>query len=169
MNTRIYIIQLYLSLSFIEPHRYGRYPITFKHWCHVDEKINGNICFIKSPKNEGVKEDYVYSEDPEPGYYHLLTKQAYIQLYKDVQTKEPSLPCCWDKAGAKKYNEYTRVKKIVYNRSIASIPDDKVAIADGKKVMKLEKELKNKKISDNNKTVATGVAITFGAGAAVYL
>ena len=135
----------------------------------MDEKINGNNCFIETTQNEGVKEDYVYSEDSEPGYYHLLTKQAYIQLYKDLETKEPSLPCCWDKAGAKKYDEYARVKKIVYNRSIASKPDDKVAIADGKKVTKLKKDLRDKKISDNNKTATVGVAIAFGAGAAVYL
>lgn len=116
-----------------------------------------------------MKEDYVYSEDPEPGYYHLLTKQAYIQLYKDLETKEPSLPCCWDKAGAKKYDEYTRVKKIVYNRNVASIPDEKVAIADGKKVTKLKKDLRDKKISDNNKIVLLAAPIAFGAGAAVHL
>jgi len=65
------------------------------------------------------------------GYYHLLTNDSYVALNQRLMSQASPIQCCCISPssshkipGAEFYDE---VKTIVYNRSVASIPDDILA------------------------------------------
>lgn len=108
---------------------YGRYPIRFKNWLDPSSSTDkGEPCFIASP-DIGVKQNYVYGRGPlGNGYYHLLTKPAYVNLYGRLQSSAPSPGCCC--FGGNDYQTYQGVKDVMYNRYVGSIPDDVQAKKD---------------------------------------
>lgn len=115
--------------------KYAIYPIAMDRWYNFDEKSpDGKPIFISSEKDTGLKMDYVYcSRGPQgKGYYHLLTKIAYVNLYNYVGNQ--AVGCCGsgDKTDA---DAHAVAKRIIYARSQARRPDDVVAREDA--VMKL--------------------------------
>ena len=83
-------------------------------------------CYIRSAKDEGRKEDYVFGPGPMGfGYYHLLTRASYAALYARM-TQESPVPCCfWFMYGKKRrleFSGYDQVERIVYARSRSSVP-----------------------------------------------
>jgi len=118
--------------------KYAEYPIRYKRWLNVTESVEGSPCFISSNGGDaGLKVDYVFcTRGPlGPGYYHLLTKVAYVNLYGRLQSSSPPSTClCFgDRKG---YNEYVGVKAVVYNRFFGSKPDDVQAKKDAEAAAK---------------------------------
>lgn len=109
---------------------YGKYPLQYNRWLSPGERgPNGEPCFIRVPKDGGVKNNYVWGKGPNgQGYYHLLTKAAYDNLYVNIINMPPSSCCCVCSAAARKeMDEWEDVKKLIYSRSVSPSPDDGVA------------------------------------------
>ena len=87
----------------------------------------GEPCYVKG-ENNGVKMDYVYGKGPGgPGYYHLCTKTAYVNLYTRITSECPVMCCACTKAARIEYDEWDDVRLIIHARHLATIPDDKAA------------------------------------------
>src|SRR5687767_13290009 len=73
---------------------YAKYPMKRDRWYLINEKgLKGERLFYKE-ENSGLKMDYVFGRGPGgPGYYSLLTKTAYINLYSRI-TSECPVGCC---------------------------------------------------------------------------
>ena len=104
--------------------KYATYPLTRDRWLKFDESIDGNTAFIAAEQDEGMKENYVYCKVglKGPGYYHLLTKVSYVNLYNRIGNSPPSV-CCGGGSRAD-VDAWETTQRIVYNRSRAPRPDD---------------------------------------------
>lgn len=112
---------------------YARYPMSHKQWLDLKEKSSsGEKAFIKSTTNQGFKKNYVFGRGPfGEGYYHIMTKHAYVNLYHRLMSEAPMGGCCACSKEAKQtYDQWDDVKRIVHARSVASRPDDLVARRD---------------------------------------
>jgi ferredoxin len=109
--------------------KYATYPLHRDRWLQPQEKGDkGEPCYIKAAVDEGLKMDYVFGAGPYGfGYYSLLTKASYQNLWSKINTLAPTdcLGCfACGKAARKAYDEWDDVKRIVHNRQAATIPDD---------------------------------------------
>ena len=107
------------------------YPMSRSRWYSPKEKgPKGEPCFIPI-KGDERKLNYVFGRGTfGEGYYSLLTKDAYNILYHRMMHEVPMGTCYCGKAARQKYNDWDNVKRIVYYRSVASIPNDRVAAHD---------------------------------------
>jgi hypothetical protein len=108
--------------------KYGKYPMRQKQWLPVKTGINpdGGPCYIKGPDN-GLKTDYVFGSGPQGElYYHLMTQQSYVILYKRLKAAEPTAVCtCFSSIEVREEaKDHAVVSRIIYYRAKASIPDD---------------------------------------------
>lgn len=110
--------------------RYAVYPFPVKHgergWLNPspDKVFEGKPTVLLAKKEDGMKEDYVYCKvgPVGPGYYHVLCKTAYVNLYTRIQNQGSGKFLCF---GDKKHaDQWAISRKIVYNRSRAHRPDD---------------------------------------------
>ena len=105
--------------------KYAAYPLNNSRWLFPQEKLADNEAgFVSAYGNPGVKPNYVYGRTEElgPGYYHLLTRTSYQILFNRLRSEAHGEGCCsCDKETRKKLDDYDTVKRIVYNRSIASV------------------------------------------------
>jgi hypothetical protein len=115
-------------------------PMAYDRWRRPDEVVdNGDPCFIESAQDKGPKKDYIYMaerKDLKPGYYHLRTQEAYVEVYYRFCQNSPSFLslCCKPRKAAavadddkeKTYSrkEFKQAKEIIYNRVIAKEPND---------------------------------------------
>mmetsp|Transcript_1278 Transcript_1278/g.1637 ORF Transcript_1278/g.1637 Transcript_1278/m.1637 type:complete len:161 (-) Transcript_1278:110-592(-) len=111
---------------------YARYPMKRQMWLDPQAQTNtGEAAFIPHPNSSAskpLKPDYVWGPGTLGyGYYHLLTRDSYLALYRRVQHDAPAQCCACSAEASKIYNDHTDVKMIVYNRSVASRPDDVLA------------------------------------------
>ena len=118
---------------------YAKYPMKHEKWYGANHKgKKGEPCFLSSSQNAGVKMDYVWGKGPlGPGYYSLLTKAAYVNLYSRVNSEAPGECCCVFSAEARtKIDEWEEIKRIMHARYVAPQPDDaaglKRALQDAK-------------------------------------
>lgn len=83
--------------------------------------------FLAEP-NVGPKPNYVYGPGglKGSGYYHILTRNAYFILHHRLQSQAPFSCCCFGTSFAE-YDAWDTTARIVYNRSVASKPDDVLA------------------------------------------
>jgi hypothetical protein len=110
---------------------FAEYPMTREYWLDPITKINDNTpAFISHPKDPNqltsppLKIDYVYGPGPLGiGYYHLLTRESYISLHRRLRNEATVQCCCFGSSTPGAEFQY-EVKNIVYNRSIATRPDD---------------------------------------------
>jgi hypothetical protein len=112
---------------------YAKYPMKYSRWFDPKEKDpKGKPCWIKSETDVGLKPDYVFGAGKfGRGYYHIMTIEAYQNLYARLMSEFPGGCCyCFISSARKEVDEYDDVKRIVYNRSVASVPDDGVAAKD---------------------------------------
>jgi len=111
---------------------YARYPLKRDRWLEPKEKgPKDEPCFISSSVDAGPKPDYVFGRGKYGhGYYSLLTQYSYQNLYARLTHEAPGGCCACSKAARQEYDAYDDVKRIVYNRSVASRPDDVVASKD---------------------------------------
>jgi hypothetical protein len=113
---------------------YARYPLHNKAWMRPNANGPKDVpLWISAPKgSSSLKLDYVHGAGPRGwGYYHLLTRDSYVSLYARITNEMPACGCCALNATARKeVSDWDDVKTIVYNRSIATIPDDDQAKRD---------------------------------------
>jgi hypothetical protein len=114
---------------------YARYPMSHRKWLDLKATTaNGEKAFLKEPNNKNniVKLDYVYGPGPlGRGYYHIMTRPAYVILYHRLLSQAPPGCCCaLDQDSRNNYDQWDDVKRIVRARSVATQPDDQVAAAD---------------------------------------
>ena len=111
---------------------YAKYPLKQSRWLDPqDTGPKGEPCFMASQQDAGVKMDYVFGPGRlSRGYYHLLTKDSYKILYARTLNTAPSGCCAFDKAARQAVDDHDTVKRLMYNRSVASIPDDAVGASD---------------------------------------
>lgn len=104
------------------------YPMRRDRWYSPTEKgPNGQALYIAS-SNNGIKLDYVYGRGQcGEGYYSLLTKVSYINLYSRVSNECPSTCCACTKEARIAYDEWDDVKRLMHARQASPIPDDGVA------------------------------------------
>ena len=111
---------------------YATYPLKEEQWYGANHKgKKGEPCFLSAPTNEGLKIDYVWGGKGPlgPGYYSLLTKPAYVNLYSRVNSEGPGACCCGAPSAESRRTvaEWDDVKTIVYGRYVSPQPDDAVA------------------------------------------
>ncbi len=100
-------------------------------WLDASYKSDEIIAFIPHKKDPNyptplIKEDYVWGPGPKGyGYYHLLTRAAYIALHARLSHQSSVGCCCMPQR--QELVDLDETKDIVYNRSIASRPDDILA------------------------------------------
>jgi hypothetical protein len=111
--------------------KYATYPMKRDRWYLPNEKgSKGEPLFLKQP-DAGVKMDYVFGRGPGgPGYYSLLTKTAYINLYSRHTSACPVTCCACSKAAREAYDEWDDVKRIIFARQLAKKPNDVTAATD---------------------------------------
>jgi hypothetical protein len=109
--------------------KYAVYPIPSTYqgrWLtpSAEEKFEGKPVVLLTDKEDGIKEDYVYCKATPlgRGYYHMLTKVAYVNLYTRIQNEGSGAFLCF--GDKKKADQWDTCRRIVYNRSRASRPDD---------------------------------------------
>ena len=110
---------------------YAKYPMARDRWLEPTEKTpSGRECYLQEP-NAGMKEDYVLGRGPlGEGYYSLLCRIAYENLYSRLTHEVPVGCCNCSKEARRRYDEWDDVKRIVFARSKASIPNDGKAAKD---------------------------------------
>lgn len=117
---------------------YAKYPMHWERWYQPSEKgPKGEPCFVAgTQKDGGIKKDYVYCKTGGngPGYYSLMTKVSYVNLYTKLDSMSPGGTCgigCTS-ADRRAMDEYDDVKRVLYGRHFAPRPCDKAA---GKRTM----------------------------------
>ena len=111
---------------------YAKYPMECPKWKQYSERgPKGEPCFIRGA-NTGVKMDYVYCERaPEPGYYSVLCKISYVNLYAKHTGMTPGVCGCGCTAAARKeFDEWDDAHRILHARHKSRKPDDGVAARD---------------------------------------
>ena len=110
---------------------YAKYPLTEKAWLNPAGKgPKGEPCFISGPDTgfyTGVKKDYVFCKNgPKgPGYYHLMIKVSYVNLYTRVRNSPPGVcGCAFSAKDREAYEEWDVVQRVLYNRQTSPRPDD---------------------------------------------
>jgi hypothetical protein len=127
---------------------YARYPLKYDRWLKATETVtpSNQPCFIACGESDDngkvVKPNYVYCKTGNlgkeygncgKGYYHVMTKIAYINLYVKYQSTIPFTVCGGCLASSEfrqKVDEMDDVVRIIYARSVARRPDDGVAAKD---------------------------------------
>jgi hypothetical protein len=109
---------------------YARYPMHHQRWYQPSEKgPKGEDCFMKEP-DQGIRKDYVFCKNgfKGPGYYLLMTKTAYVNLYTKLDSLQPgTCGVACNGADRKAMDEYDDVKRVIYGRQMSPKPDDAVA------------------------------------------
>lgn len=125
---------------------YAKYPLIAsnggesKMWVAPEGKTaKGEPCFIQGPGKyqPSMKDDYIYGSGPLGfGWYHLLTRDSYHALHRRLLSSAP-VPCCaFSKAARQELSDHEDVSAIVYNRSVASAPDDEQGAKDAINIAK---------------------------------
>ena len=119
--------------------RYAVYPFpesSPKDWLipSTEGTYDGKPVVIPSDKESGnkktesgLKEDYVFCKAGPvgKGYYHVLTKTAYVNLCTRLNEQGSGKFLCF--GDSQRADQWDTCRRIVYNRSRANRPDDKHA------------------------------------------
>ena len=62
-----------------------------------------------------------------PAYYHLLTKQAYINLYTKISNSRPGGCCAFSAEARDKVAEWDVANRVMHARHVSQIPNDGAA------------------------------------------
>ena len=103
------------------------YPFQHERWLGFNEEYEGQPTFVASKTNDGVKPGYVYCKNAPkgPGYYHVLCKCSYVNLYARLMSEGSPSTCC--KPDAKAADRWDTARRVIYARSRCSRPDDGAA------------------------------------------
>eukprot|EP00527_Entomoneis_sp_CCMP2396_P001998 CAMPEP_0198140768 /NCGR_PEP_ID=MMETSP1443-20131203/3877_1 /TAXON_ID=186043 /ORGANISM="Entomoneis sp., Strain CCMP2396" /LENGTH=155 /DNA_ID=CAMNT_0043803297 /DNA_START=129 /DNA_END=596 /DNA_ORIENTATION=+ len=111
--------------------RYAVYPFPKKlgeRWLtpSTQAEFEGKpVVVLAAKEEEGPKEDYVYCKRGPlgPGYYHVLCKTVYVNLYTRIQNQGNG-KFLFFFGDSKHADQWDTCRRIVYNRSRANRPDD---------------------------------------------
>ncbi|VEU33704.1 unnamed protein product [Pseudo-nitzschia multistriata] len=121
---------------------YATYPMKHDRWYEPDETgPKGEPCFIAkggtslATGSPPIKKDYVYctTGGNGEGYYSLMCRTSYINLYYKLKSCAPqgtctACPCFASKATRDALDRYDDCKRVVYMRQKCfPKPDDKLA------------------------------------------
>ena len=110
---------------------YARYPMHHKRWLGPSEKgPKGEPCFVKGGSPEIIKKDYAYCKNGSfgPGYYSLMTKIAYNNLYSKHSSQHPgTCGCACNAEDRKLIDEHDTVNRLLYGRHFSPRPCDAAA------------------------------------------
>mmetsp|Transcript_3363 Transcript_3363/g.7970 ORF Transcript_3363/g.7970 Transcript_3363/m.7970 type:complete len:178 (+) Transcript_3363:490-1023(+) len=115
---------------------YARYPMHYKRWYQASEKGPKNEpCFVKGKQEDGIKKDYVYCKNGMygPGFYLLMCKVSYVNLYSKIDSVQPGtcgMAC--NAVDRKELDEWDDVRRVIYGRHFSPRPCDAAA---GKRAM----------------------------------
>jgi hypothetical protein len=105
---------------------YAEYPMTREAWLSPDGTGPKSAPAFTAGANVGPKPDYVYGPGPKTtGYYHILTRESYKNLYARTSNEAPVGCCCF--GNTPEVEAWDTTKRITYNRSLASKPNDQLA------------------------------------------
>lgn len=114
---------------------YAKYPMNNKRWYQPSEKgPKGEPCFVKGGSPDVVKKDYAYCKNGSfgPGYYSLMTKVAYTNLYtKHVSQQPGTCGCACNSEDRKLIDEHDTVQRLLYGRQLSPRPCDAAAAKRG--------------------------------------
>ncbi len=114
---------------------YAKYPMNNKRWYQAAEKgPRGEPCFVKGGSPDVVKKDYVYCKNGSfgQGYYLLMTKTAYTNLYSKHQSNQPgTCGCACSAEDRKSMDEHDTVNRLLYGRQLSPRPCDAAAAKRG--------------------------------------
>ncbi|KAI2488709.1 hypothetical protein MHU86_25763 [Fragilaria crotonensis] len=107
---------------------YAVYPMARESWLSPDGTGPNSAPGFLPESNVGPKPNYVYGHGGRKGtgYYHILTRNSYQILNHRLQSQAPISCCCLGTSKAE-YDAWDTTARIVYNRSVASKPDDVLA------------------------------------------
>lgn len=104
---------------------YARYPMKRARWLGLTENDPDGKPMFCPVDGTDTKPDYVRGKGPNgEGFYHLLNPHAYKNLHVRLHNQAPAQCCVCTKACRQHYDDFHNVQQIVYNRSVASKPDD---------------------------------------------
>lgn len=109
----------------------ARYPMKYDRWLNFKQTYEGKPTFIPAKTDEGLKDCYVYCKAAPcgKGYYHVLTKTAYVNLYTRLMSEGPPGGCCKPKPkDLRTTDQWDTARRYVYARSRCSRPDDAAAV-----------------------------------------
>lgn len=108
---------------------FATYPIKYDRWLQPNEEFEGKPMFVASETDQGMETDYVFCKNGThgKGYYHLLTKTSYVNLCSKLVSTGSGTSCCFG-GDATTEDAWDTAKRICYNRSRASKPDDAVGM-----------------------------------------
>jgi hypothetical protein len=110
---------------------YARYPMGHERWYQPGEKApKGEPCFVKCSDPSVLKKDYAYCKRGSfgPGYYSLMTKIAYVNLYSKHDSQQPgTCGCACNAEDRKAIDEHDDVKRLMYGRQMSPRPNDGAA------------------------------------------
>lgn len=110
---------------------YAKYPMKHERWYDPTEKgPKGEPCYL--PQGDvGVKADYAYCkrvpEGMNAGYFSLMSHVAYVNLYERLDLVRPDSGCCGLMGDREAADQWDDVKRVLWGRQLAAIPDDEVA------------------------------------------
>jgi hypothetical protein len=112
---------------------YARFPMHHPRWYQPREKgPKGESCFVKADADAGVRKDYAYCKAGPfgPGYYLLMCKVSYINLYTKLGSLEPgTCGCACNAADRVAMDEFDDVRRVLHGRQCSPSPDDAAAAA----------------------------------------
>jgi hypothetical protein len=112
--------------------KYAVYPVPEPYnskWLAPNSDFEKKPCYIDVSADQGLIDDYVYCKHGPngKGYYHVLTKMAYTNLYSRLSAEGPGTTCCGFFGDRKRADQWDTARLIVYNRSRCNRPDDEAA------------------------------------------
>ena len=127
-NTDVVNIAFDVTCPELKGNRIGRYPMKYDRWLQPGEVTDdGKKTFIASPTaDQDVKEDYVWCKfgSSGPGYYHLRTRIAYVNLGSRFQRGPPGGFCCFGGPDKEFRDHWDTATRVIHNRSNMARPDD---------------------------------------------
>lgn len=122
---------------------YAAYPMTREAWLSMDGTGPNSAPAFLGGANTGLKAHYVYGkprgDEKPPGYYHLLTREAYSILFQRVSNEAPVACCCF--GDALMADAYDTTKTICWNRNVSTKPNDALA---AKEALEIAKKIANR-------------------------
>lgn len=107
--------------------KYTLYPYAHDRWLNFEETIDGKPTFMVGHQDNGPLKNYVYCKNGPvgPGWYHVLCKTVYVNLYSRLKNQGP--PGSFFRPDPKGADLHDTVCRVLYARSRASKPDDAAA------------------------------------------
>jgi len=113
---------------------YAKFPIQYTSWLDpFSQTENGKPTFMpqqkhpRTPPHERDERyiDYIWGDGVRgKGFYHLLTKQAYINLIHKLENEAPAIRCDCFAANLSEFHNQLEVLTLLRHRCESDVPND---------------------------------------------